>query len=372
MNKKRQLKRIHMYSVLRKLIKKQFVRFIRKVLETNTFQEEIFNILDDQRENHRIVLPIEYRESNVDYPELGLPEMNITNKRNDIIFITARFRSGSTFLWNIFRNIPGCVAYYEPLIHEGPKERGAGRQFQIDPTHLGVEDYHSEFRSITGLDEVHKTEWSFAKLKMDEYYFAPELERYINLLIENAKGRPILQFNRVDFRLQWLKAHYPNAKTIHLYRNPRDQWMSMIKNDCYIPKEFKWDKEDTYPPINTFYLFDWWKDLHFQMPFLSLDYLEHPYQIHYLIWRLSYLFGRQFSDISIRYETLIDSFEEVMRSCFQYLGIKDYDMNKLKLLVNFKNKSIWKEYANDLWFKKMESKSEKLLSSFFRPKLKKH
>src|SRR5437763_16548303 len=31
------------------------------------------------------------------------------------IFITGRFRSGSTLLWNIFRHIPGCTAYYEPL-----------------------------------------------------------------------------------------------------------------------------------------------------------------------------------------------------------------------------------------------------------------
>jgi hypothetical protein len=30
------------------------------------------------------------------------------------IFITARFRSGSTLLWNMFRRLRGYRAYYEP------------------------------------------------------------------------------------------------------------------------------------------------------------------------------------------------------------------------------------------------------------------
>src|SRR5437868_4059285 len=34
---------------------------------------------------------------------------------SDPIFITGRFRSGSTLLWNIFRHTPGCTSYYEPL-----------------------------------------------------------------------------------------------------------------------------------------------------------------------------------------------------------------------------------------------------------------
>src|SRR5262245_55357484 len=33
------------------------------------------------------------------------------------LFITARFRSGSTLLWHLYANLPGVTAYYEPL-HE--------------------------------------------------------------------------------------------------------------------------------------------------------------------------------------------------------------------------------------------------------------
>ena len=31
------------------------------------------------------------------------------------IFVTSRFRSGSTLLWNIFRHIGGMTTFYEPL-----------------------------------------------------------------------------------------------------------------------------------------------------------------------------------------------------------------------------------------------------------------
>jgi hypothetical protein len=31
------------------------------------------------------------------------------------VFVTGRFRSGSTLMWSLFRNVPGCTAFYEPL-----------------------------------------------------------------------------------------------------------------------------------------------------------------------------------------------------------------------------------------------------------------
>src|SRR5690348_9121883 len=63
------------------------------------------------------------------------------------VFITGRFRSGSTLLWNIFRSVPGCRAYYEPLNERrwfDPSRRGE----RIDRTHLGVEDYWREYDGL--------------------------------------------------------------------------------------------------------------------------------------------------------------------------------------------------------------------------------
>src|SRR5262245_35014338 len=36
------------------------------------------------------------------YPELGQPQWMSRSLREDVIFITGRFRSGSTLLWNLF------------------------------------------------------------------------------------------------------------------------------------------------------------------------------------------------------------------------------------------------------------------------------
>ncbi|HZY89118.1 MAG TPA: hypothetical protein VFE78_30125, partial [Gemmataceae bacterium] len=69
------------------------------------------------------------------YPDLGAPQREgRACRRSDVILITGRFRSGSTLLWNLFRNVPGCTAYYEPLNERrwfDPATRGS----RVDRTH---------------------------------------------------------------------------------------------------------------------------------------------------------------------------------------------------------------------------------------------
>ena len=63
------------------------------------------------------------------------------------VFITARFRTGSTLLWNIFRHIDGCVSYYEPL-NERRWFDSRARGNRIDSTHRGVDDYWREYEGL--------------------------------------------------------------------------------------------------------------------------------------------------------------------------------------------------------------------------------
>ncbi len=54
-------------------------------------------------------------EASAEYPELpGGSDAALVADREPV-FVTARFRSGSTLLWNLFRNTPEETAYYEPL-----------------------------------------------------------------------------------------------------------------------------------------------------------------------------------------------------------------------------------------------------------------
>ena len=341
---------------------------VRQLMDSSLFREEIGRIVENRATVKDILASVEYSEATPEYPELGARGGRSARENGNPIFITARFRSGSTFLWNIFRNLPGFTAYYEPLLHEAPAERGKAKKGGVDSTHAGVTDYHSEYRAVPGLDRFHDPGWAFKKIYMNECDFDINLERFIDLLIDSADGRPVLQFNRVDFRLQWLRSRYPSASILHLYRNPRDQWMSMIRNDQYIPIDYVWDKNDRYPPINAFYMLDWWRDLHFSVPALRFEYLDHPYQIHYILWRMSYMFGKQHSDFSIRYESLVNSFHDVMAECFKVLHVEEVDLDRLMKTVKPREKGgAWHSYADDKWFKRMEQNAEELLGAFLAP-----
>jgi len=83
----------------------------------------------------------------VEYPELAAGSAAAATGDAPPVFITARFRSGSTLLWNLFRHMPGITAYYEPL-HPTLQLPSAARVPVGDPTHYGVDNYWSEYERI--------------------------------------------------------------------------------------------------------------------------------------------------------------------------------------------------------------------------------
>ena len=119
---------------------------------------------------------------------------------------------------------------------------------------------------------------------------------YLSTLVELAGTRqPVLQFNRVDFRLPWLRARFPEAVLIHLYRDPREEWLSAVQD---LPRE-QWDDPhaaDAYESLL------WACSLAPELPCLLGPTVTHPYQRHYLLWRLSYLMGRRCADLSVSFE----------------------------------------------------------------------
>lgn len=136
---------------------------------------------------------------------------------------------------------------------------------------------------------------------MDERAWDPGLKRYIQILIDRAKGRAVLQFNRVDFRLAWLRQHFPAARLVHLFRNPRDQWCSTLMDpECFGPQ----GRIENFGPHDKFYLLNWCRDLKYVFPFLDQGLGNHPYELFYLLWKLSYLYGAAQADCSLAFEQL--------------------------------------------------------------------
>lgn len=218
--------------------------------------------------------------------------------RRPAVFVTARFRTGSTFLWQLLSAANGVTAYYEPLNERRwflPDE-AAG----TDPTHRGVTSYAANYAGLGHLDRHFRRAWTEHRLVMDASSSDRPLQRYLDGLIEAAPPDrlPVLQFNRVDFRLPWLKAHWPAARLVHLYRDPRDQWASSLGHHSP-PADVTLAG---FAPYDGFYLRPWVRDLRLSLePLRDLDG-EHPYLAFMVLWYLSYLYGRHHADLSLAYE----------------------------------------------------------------------
>ncbi len=277
------------------------------------------------------------------------------------IFITARFRSGSTFLWQLFRNIDGITCYYEPLNEARWFEADPGKS-TVDRTHIGVDDYRAEYEGMRDLAKCFDDAWTDQRLYMDEADYDPKLDQYISELIARARGRPVLQFNHVDFRLAWLRAHFPQACILHLYRHPREQWMSIIGKGDSIDRDARITPGQL--TVDHFYTLEWARDLRAEFPLLE-PAGRHPYELHYLLWRLSYSFGRAYGDVSICYEDLIGDFAKIGGDMFHQVGVRNADLARLAKLNHGRQAMRWPEYADESWFQDLESRCDRELEAMF-------
>jgi hypothetical protein len=295
------------------------------------------------------------------YPGLGTASGSRAAKREDVIFITARFRSGSTLLWNLFRNIDGCTAYYEPFNERrwfDPTSRGT----RMDPTHRKVEEYWREYAGLEVLGRYYHERWIDRDLFMDEDSWDPDMKRYVEVLIDRAPGRPILQFNRVDFRLPWFRHHFPRARIVHLYRHPRDQWCSTIGGAMKCPRAIS---IVAFAEHDHYYLRNWARDLMLHFPFLDESRLTHPYQLFYLIWKLSYLFGRSYAHCSLAFEDLTEDTGDCLAGLLRMVGADRAHLGRLRELIDKPESGKWKRYAEVEWFREQEATCERLLADYF-------
>ncbi len=281
---------------------------------------------------------------------------NLAELRNDPVIISGRFRSGSTLLWNLFRQADGFTSFYEPF-NERRWFDSSQRGDQVDSSHRGVNNYWREYDGLDHLGQLYDEDWIRNQLFMSATVCHPKMKSYINALVEAAPKRPVLQFNRTDFRLPWLRNNYPNAKFIHLYRHPRDQWCSFLTD----PKAMSSQKVDkTYK--DAFYLDVWCDDLAKYFPLLDRRNTPHPYRRFYYLWKLSFLYGKAFSDISISFEELVQSPKEVLNKLFTTIGSETTKVDVLSHLIQAPKKARWKDYASENWFAEHESICETNLS----------
>jgi hypothetical protein len=335
----------------RALVRGWLFGFVRKTFATDDGRR----LLADALRGELTPRPNRAALQRVDEPAYpGVGALGSIHSTKGAVFITARFRSGSTLLWNLFRHVPECVAYYEPLNERRWFDRSA-RGARIDQTHRGVADYWREYDGLDALGAWFREDWAYRELFMDASSWDPELRRYIHELVAHAAGRPVLQFNRVDFRLPWLRTNFPDVPILHLYRHPRDQWCSSLLDLGAFPADA--------PPdafIDHFYLLAWARDLRYQFPCLGDSRLSHPYRTFYALWRLSYLFGRAYAHYSLRYEDLIREPRAELTRLLAFLRI-DTDLTPLLTLIDTAAVNRWPSYAPTAWFESHEAAAEEVL-----------
>jgi len=337
-------------------------RFICSFYIQRLISTEWRNIFRERDGRKLLSAPIPDVPERYQLPDKSLHSNNTTPQPAPL-FITARFRSGSTFIWQLFRAIPDCTAYYEPL-NERQWFLEDAMNGGTDASHLGVADYWQEYSGLySELKPLFQKDWTFKSLNMDERDSDSRLYAYINTLIKRASGRAVLQFNRVDFRLPWLKAHFPQAKIIHIYRDPREQWLSIMQKCGFVPLDYHCTDESE---LNIFYTLEWARDLSSVFPFLDPEEAGHPYALHYMLWRLSHAFGNQYADISIAYEDLVNNVTASLETIEQALEIEIPNKEDLAKLNHGEIKTRWRQYAPIDWYRDIEQECERQLQVFFQ------
>jgi hypothetical protein len=193
---------------------------------------------------------------------------------------------------------------------------------------------------------------------MDDRHSDPELFAYIGNLIAAAPVRAVMQFNRVDFRLAWLRRQFPQARLIHLYRHPRDQWCSTLVDPSRVKRTVT---VSAFEDHDHYYLLSWARDLSHYFPFLNPRSFDHPYDIFYMIWKLSWMFGVHNCHHSVAYEELCSNPKRELPRLLSAAGLPSADPAPLMRLISPTPTSRWREYAPPEWFEAREAHCETVL-----------
>lgn len=137
-----------------------------------------------------------------------------TNKENDVVFVLGTGRSGSTSIVDIFNQNPNCKAF------------------------------HEDIRQLIRIS----TELAYYPERKNEYY--NELESIFKTKIWQAYNNQLLIHSdqRLWNLIPFLSEYFPNAKFIHLIREPYSCIKSMVARG--------WYSENEYPELQTH---DWAK-----------------------------------------------------------------------------------------------------------------
>ena len=271
--------------------------------------------------------------------------MQANNKKCDSpIFIHSLWRAGSTYLFSVFRRSNGGFFCYQEPVHEialycrdNPQDLlqfDGERLAPLRHPSLGA-PYYLELYKVW----EHWNELISKPIIYDEYFDNINNEnfiRYLEALVTNADGRPVIQECRTGCRIDGIKKALYGIH-IYLWRNPLDQWWSykcadyfdvtsqMLLNTIQHPYAISILKDEI--GFADFHDDSIQSELsHFYNNRLSV---MDSYSSFYLLWCLGLLEAVKNADLLLNIDRLSDSVqyrEDFLNNLSNY-GIKDIDLS---------------------------------------------
>lgn len=258
---------------------------------------------------------------------------------SNLVFVSGDFCSGSTLMFTLFRKTGQYYCLYEPL-HEKLREYLLWPPLPDDYSHhFFVDNYYSELKGFDRIPELLNPGWANRELYLSPEAPAEDLYRYFSYLIGTAFGRGqrvMLKENRLAFRLGWLRAKFPHAKIVHIYRKKEDQWKSNVRRaQAYVGKEDVGQDSVNYMGFN---MAAFCEDLKGTFPELDARHFSTGFERFCKLWELSFREHQKYADISIDYWALTHEFEATSERLWTCLGVPHVDTAALKKFVVPKEK----------------------------------
>lgn len=294
--------------------------------------------------------------------------MNRPEHQPSPIFIHSLYRSGSTYLFNVFRRSDrGYWCYQEPeneflrhLDGDTQKLLEMGSDTTHSLRHAALsKPYFWEFHQIKdALSGLFRKSFSFDDFFVEAISELPEDQRhYFAALIANAKGRPVLQLCRSAGRVGALK-HTFGGTHIHLWREPRNQWWSFKVNDYFDPAVRLIYNARSLPPV-----LEETRQRCGIVEFHSENIEEefeharkHPlgatpnYFAFYALWLYAYLETEKYADVTISIDSLSadEAYRESTVQSLAQVGVDGLDFSDCSV-----PQAVFTEGENE-FFKKIE------------------
>ncbi len=260
------------------------------------------------------------------------------------IFIHSLFRSGSTYLFNVFRRSPvGYWCYQEP-IHEIALLSKDNPDDMLNCTGENVRSLRHPILERPHFYELHNTvkHWRESITKeiiYDDYYgmYAhSQRSKYLCALVDGAQGRPVIQECRTALRIAAIQQDLGGVH-LYLWRNPWDQWWSYKVTDYFdIVNQLILNAPGSPKVIASLKLKVGFKEFHSEDIQIEFTHFgerklsaEHSYLVFYTLWCLGLLNGMEHADTLINIDVLSDSMtsREKTLKCLADLGIDGLDFS---------------------------------------------